>query len=132
MALKSKEITIEKGRDAGTKFLVTEMPVAKADRWAMKALIALANAGVEVPDPKAGMLGITSMLLSSLQNIAEERAIPLLDELLECVNVVPQGGQPRQLDLTMNDVRDFTTLWKLRKETLMLHIDFLQSADIQI
>jgi len=32
----------------------------------------------------------------------------------------------------MNDVQDFTTLWLLRKEALMLHIDFLQGANIQI
>ena len=31
MALKTKKITIEKGRDAGITFQVTEMPIAKAD-----------------------------------------------------------------------------------------------------
>nr|DAX98245.1 MAG TPA: tail assembly chaperone protein [Caudoviricetes sp.] len=132
MALKTKEVTIEKGRDAGVRFLVTEMPVVKADKWATKVLIALVNAGVEVPNVNAGMLGITTMLLSSLQNIAEDKAIPLLDELLDCVQIIPEGGKPRPLDLSMNDVQDFTTLWLLRKEALMLHIDFLQNANIQI
>lgn len=132
MALKTKEVTIEKGRDAGVRFWVTEMPVVKADKWATKVLIALVNAGVEVPNVNAGMLGITTMLLSSLQNIAEEKAIPLLDELLDCVQIIPEGGKPRPLDLSMNDVQDFTTLWLLRKEALMLHIDFLQGANIQI
>lgn len=132
MALKEKELIIEKGRDAGTKFLITEMPVAKADRWAMKVLMAMANGGVEVPDPQVGMLGIVGMVFSSLKNIPEEKALPLMDELLECVKIIPEGGIPRQLDLAMNDVQDFTTLWILRKEALSLHIDFLQAANIQI
>ncbi|OOF43032.1 hypothetical protein BKK51_12170 [Rodentibacter trehalosifermentans] len=132
MALKTKEITIEKGRDAGVRFIITEMPVVKADKWATKVLIALMNAGVEVPDVKMGMLGITTMLLSSLQNVDAEKAIPLLDELLDCVQIIPEGGSPRKLDLSMNDVQDFTTLWVLRKEALMLHLDFLQLANTQI
>lgn len=132
MALKTKELIIEKGRDAGTKFLITEMPVAKADRWAMKALVALANGGIEVPDPQTGMLGMAALAISSLKNLPEEKAIPLLDELLECVKIIPEGGVARQLDLAMNDVQDFTTLWLLRKEALLLHVDFLQTANIQI
>ncbi|OOF84635.1 hypothetical protein BKG93_06635 [Rodentibacter ratti] len=132
MALKTKEITIEKGRDAGVRLIITEMPVVKADKWATKVLIALMNAGVEVPDVKMGMLGITTMLLSSLQNVDAEKAIPLLDELLDCVQIIPEGGSPRKLDLSMNDVQDFTTLWVLRKEALMLHLDFLQLANTQI
>ncbi|QIA76178.1 hypothetical protein [Rodentibacter caecimuris] len=132
MALKTKEITIEEGRDAGVRFIITEMPVVKADKWATKVLIALMNAGVEVPDVKMGMLGITTMLLSSLQNVDAEKAIPLLDELLDCVQIIPEGGSPRKLDLSMNDVQDFTTLWVLRKEALMLHLDFLQLANTQI
>ncbi|TCJ96143.1 hypothetical protein EV694_1695 [Volucribacter psittacicida] len=132
MSLKEKKVTIQKGRDAGVNFLITEMPVAKADKWAMKVLIALSNAGIKVPNAQVGMLGISAVLLSALQNIDEEKAIPLLDELLDCVKIIPEGGVPRQLDLTLNDVQDFTTLWYLRKEALMLHIDFLKDANIQI
>lgn len=132
MALKTKELTIEKGRDAGVRFIITEMPVVKADKWATKVLITLMNAGVEVPDVSMGMLGVTTMLLSSLQNVDADKAIPLMDELLDCVQIIPEGGSPRKLDLSLNDVQDFTTLWVLRKEALMLHLDFLQLANTQI
>ena len=128
MALKTKEIIIEKGRDQGVKFLITEMPIAKADKWAMKALLALAAGGVDVPDMSAGILGITQVAFTALRSLDDDKAISLLDELLDCVQIVPEGGKPRQLDLSMNDVQDFSTLWILRKEALGLHIDFLQSV----
>lgn len=128
MALKTKEITIESGRDAGAKFLITEMPIAKADKWAMKILLALAGSGIEVPNPQAGMLAIANIAMSAFKNISDEKLIPLADELLDCVQVVPQGGSPRALNLDFGDVQDLTTLFKLRKEVLALHFDFLQAA----
>lgn len=128
MALKTKKITIEKGRDKGTTFLITEMPIAKADRWAMRALLAMAAGGITVPSANEGMLGIARVALSALKSLPEDKAIPLADELLECVQIIPEGGIPRQMDISMNDVRDFSTLWRLRKEVLELHIDFLQGV----
>lgn len=132
MALKTKEITIEKGRDAGTKFLITEMPVAKADNWAMRALGVLARSGIETPDANTGLVGVAQMGMSAFSQVKTEEVIPLLDELLDCVQIIPEGGQPRPLDLNINDVQDFTTLWALRKEVLHLHIDFLQGVLTQI
>lgn len=126
--LKTKEITIEKGRDAGRRFLITEMPVARADAWAMKALLALAGSGFNVPDPQAGMLGMIGTTLDALGKVDADTAMPLLNELLDCVQIVPDGGQPRPLNLDFNDVSDFTTLWLLRKEVFALHIDFLHSV----
>lgn len=115
MSLKTKTIVIEKGRDQGATFLITEMPVVKADKWAMKALLAMAGAGINVPDVSEGMVGIARTTFAALQSIPEEKAIPLLDELLECVQIVPEGGTARPLNLDFNDVQDFSTLWRLRK-----------------
>lgn len=126
--LKTKEITIEKGRDAGTQFLITEMPIIKADKWASKLLLALAGSGVEVPNLNGGMLAIVNIAMSAFKNIPEDKLLPLLDELLDCVQIIPEGGKPRALNLDINDIQDLTTLWKLRKEVLQLHIDFLKSA----
>lgn len=128
MALKTKEITIEKGRDAGVRFIITEMPVVKADKWAMKALLILASSGAEVAKPEEGMLGLAKTVFSSLQRLPTEEVLPLLDELLDCVQIIPEGGTPRKLDLALNDVQDFSTLWYLRKEVIGLHIDFLQDV----
>lgn len=130
MALKTKQITIEHGRDKGRVFLITEMSAAHADNWAMRALIALANGGVDLGDlsPQQGMMGMVRVALDALGRLKADDAIPLLNELLDCVQIIPEGGQPRPLNMDFNDVEDFTTLWRLRKEVFALHTDFLQHA----
>lgn len=130
MALKTKQITIEHGRDKGRVFLITEMSAAHADNWAMRALIALANGGVDLGglSPQQGMMGMAGVALDALGRLKADDAIPLLNELLDCVQIIPEGGQPRPLNMDFNDVEDFTTLWRLRKEVFALHTDFLQHA----
>ena len=130
MTLKTKQITIENGRDKGRVFLITEMSAAHADNWAMRALIALANGGVDLGDlsPQQGMMGMVRVALDALGRLKADDAIPLLNELLDCVQIIPEGGQPRPLNMDFNDVEDFTTLWRLRKEVFALHTDFLQHA----
>ena len=130
MALKSKQITIENGRDKGRVFLITEMSAAHADNWAMRALLALANSGVDLGglSPQQGMMGMAGVALDALGRLKADDAIPLLNELLDCVQIIPEGGQPRPLNMDFNDVEDFTTLWRLRKEVFALHTDFLQHA----
>lgn len=126
MALKSKTITIEKGRDEGMTYLITEMPIYKADNWAMRALFAIANGGVDLEsvNPNMGMLGMANVAIKALAGIDPKVGIPLLDELLECVQVVPSGGNARAL-LLDSDVKDLTTMFTLRKEALAIHLDFL-------
>lgn len=130
MALKTKQITIENGRDKGRVFLITEMSAAHADHWAMRALIALANGGVDLGglSPQQGMMGMAGVALDALGRLKADDAIPLLNELLDCVQIIPEGGRPRPLNMDFNDVEDFTTLWRLRKEVFALHTDFLQHA----
>ena len=130
MTLKTKQITIENGRDKGRVFLITEMSAAHADNWAMRALIALANGGVDLGNlsPQQGMMGMAGVALDALGRLKADDAIPLLNELLDCVQIIPEGGKPRQLNMDFNDVEDFTTLWRLRKEVFALHTDFLQHA----
>ena len=130
MTLKTKQITIENGRDKGRVFLITEMAAAHADNWAMRALIALANGGVDLGSlrPQQGMMGMVKATLDALGKVKPEDAIPLLNELLGCVQIIPDGGKPRPFNMDFNDVEDFTTLWRLRKEVFALHTDFLQHA----
>ncbi|HHK5577000.1 TPA: hypothetical protein ACQUH6_001809 [Neisseria polysaccharea] len=130
MALKTKQITIEHGRDKGRVFLITEMSAAHADNWAMRALIALANGGADLGgiSPQQGMIGMARVALEALGRLKADDAIPLLNELLDCVQIIPESGRPRPLNMDFNDVEDFTTLWRLRKEVFALHTDFLQHA----
>ncbi|EMD0828860.1 hypothetical protein VP018_000630 [Morganella morganii] len=129
MALNTKTITIEKGRDAGKMFVVTEMPVIRADNWAMRAMFALANAGIDIGDvsPSMGMMGIGQVAIKALANIRAEVGIPLLNELLDCAQIVPSGGNARQIEMD-SDIQDITTLLLLRKEALLIHIGFLMQG----
>lgn len=125
--LKTKTIKIQHGRDKGTKFIITEMPVFQADNWAMKALFALMNSGSDFTqlDPQQGMAGVASVTFEALGKITPDVGIPLINELLDCVQIVPQDGKPRPINLEFGDVQDFTTLFLLRKEVFLLHTDFL-------
>lgn len=132
MTLKTKTITIEQGRDAGTTFKITEMPIAKADSWATRALLAFTGGGIDVPEASEGILGIARAALGTLKHISEEKFLELSNELLSnCVQIITESGHERPLDLNIGDVRDLTTLWLLRKEALMLHVDFLIGALIE-
>ncbi|OBU13012.1 hypothetical protein [Morganella psychrotolerans] len=130
MALNNKIITIEKGRDAGKMFVVTEMPVTKADNWAMRAMFALANAGIDIGEvsPAMGMMGIGQVAIKALANIRADVGIPLLNELLDCAQIIPSGGNARQIEMD-SDIQDITTLLLLRKEALVIHIGFLMQGD---
>ena len=126
MSLKTKTITIEKGRDEGKTFVITEMPITKADNWAMRALFAIANGGIDIEgiNPNMGMLGLAQVAIKALSGIKPDVGIPLLDELLECVQVLPSGGNARALIID-SDIKDLSTMFTLRKEALAIHIDFL-------
>lgn len=126
MSLKSKTVEIEKGRDAGKMFVITEMPIVKADNWAMRALFAIANGGLDIEgiNPNAGMLGMAQVAIKALSGVKPEIGIPLLDELMDCVQIVPTGGNARDVILNA-DVKDLSTMFILRKEALAIHLDFL-------
>ncbi|PHM61187.1 hypothetical protein [Xenorhabdus ishibashii] len=124
--LKSKTITIESGRDVGKMFVITEMPIVKADDWAMRALFTIANGGIDIGDirPEMGMMGMAQVAIKALSSIRAEEGIPLLNELLDCVQIVPSGGNARAIEFN-SDIRDVKTMFILRKEALAIHIDFL-------
>lgn len=128
--LKTKTIKIETGRDAGKTFVITEMPIAKIDNWSMRAMLGLLSAGVDINglNPNDGVLAMARLAFETLGRMPEDKAVELMNELLDCVQIKPEGGSPRPLALELNDVADFKTLWALRKEAFMLHIDFLQQG----
>ena len=129
MALKTKTVTIEAaGRDQGKNYKLTEMPVAKGEKWAARALLALAKAGIEVPDGADGMAGLAGFGLSSIEKLNWADIEPLMDEMLSCIKFVPSAGIIRDLMLDAGDVEEITTLFTLRREILALHFDFFISA----
>ena len=151
MARKTKTLVIDSGRDEGKSFLITEMPVTRADKWANKALCNLLKAGI---DPKAvnvnllintidpsqevkidkmgGMLELATLLGRAVGGIPYEILQDLKDELIdECVQIIPSGGSPRQFLSIDDELESLLTLESLRKEALLIHIDFLADGSSQ-
>jgi hypothetical protein len=125
MARKTATIRIDaKGRDNGKVFIITEMSALAAEEWAGRALFAMMNAGVEIPDSiaNAGLAGVASLGISSLTKVSFDSAKPLLDEMLGCVQIQPSPKVTRPL--IDDDIEEVATLLTLRKEVLSLHIDF--------
>jgi hypothetical protein len=120
------------GRDLGKVFILTEMSALQAERWAMRAFLALAAAGADIPEgiEEQGFVGLVTVGLSSFKGVSFYDAEPLLDEMLGCVRVVPDPGNPA-IVRAMNgqdDVEEVATLLELRREVLRLHVDFSKVA----
>lgn len=119
-------------RDFGKTFLLTEMPAMKAERWAIRALLALAHAGVDIDDGarRAGMAGIARAGLKALQSLEFAEARPLLDEMWDCVRIIPDVKNiefSRTLmrgEVEGDDIEELSTIWDLRQEVFALHTDF--------
>ena len=151
MARKTKTLVIESGRDQGKSFLITEMPVTRADKWANTALLAMLRGGVDVGnvnfgliadtigvgdapkiDPMGGMLELARITIAGLGNVTETVGQELLDQLInDCAQVISSGGVVRQMLSIDDEIEDLKTLWMLRKESFLLHIDFLAEGSSQ-
>ena len=151
MARKTKTLVIDSGRDQGKSFLITEMPVTRVDKWANTALLAMLRGGVDVGnvnfgliadtigvgdapkiDPMGGMLELARITIAGLGNVTETVGQELLDQLInDCAQVISSGGVVRQMLSIDDEIEDLKTLWMLRKESLLLHIDFLADGSSQ-
>ena len=137
MARKTKDLVIADGRDKGKTFVITEMSVIDADNWANRALLAMLRGGVDVGNldfsnvnTSGGMLELARVVIAGLGNMQEQIATDLLNELLDCARIVPSGGTARDI-LLDSDIESIKTLWQIRKEALMIHIDFLTDGSSQ-
>jgi hypothetical protein len=135
MARRKSVYTVQtEGRDKGKSFLITEMPADQAERWATRALIALANAGTKLPDGvlDAGMAGVASMAgvfvlsLRTLQGLSYDAVGDLLDELMGCVQFQPMAGAPPQVLFPgeNSQIEEVRTRLQLKWEVLQVHTDF--------
>jgi len=157
MARKTRDITIEKGRDQGKTFRIQEMPVSRADKWANVLLASAARGGVDVRsmdfqkmaevfnindsaedaikagrniDVVGGILELANLSIAAIGNITADVFQASMDELVEaCVEVVPSGGKPREMISIDDEIEDLKTLWILRKEAFALHVDFLEQGN---
>lgn len=127
---KTAEIVIaDEGRDKGKRFQIEEMAAAQAEKWALRALFAAMNAGIEIPDDvsaNSGMAGIAVMGWEALAKVPFEKAEPLLDELMDCVKSVQDNGFIR--GLVDSDTEEVKTRLKLRMEVFKLHVDVFMNG----
>lgn len=117
----------DESRDNGKAFLLTEMSASQAERWAMRALMALAKSGVEVPDDvrSMGMSAVAALGFQALAGINFTDAEPLLEEMFTCVQIVPDPKRPEvRRAMVEDDIEEVMTRLKLRKEVFALHADF--------
>lgn len=128
--LKTREITITaEGRDKGKIFILTEMPAAKAEKWAMRLLLSVARGGIHLDEGMIGMgmLALTDIGLRALGSVPWDVAEPLMDEMFEHVKIKVELA-PEGRALIDHDILEVSTRIKLRKELLDLHTDFFAFA----
>lgn len=119
------------GRDQGKVFHITEMSASQAEWWALRALMAMGRSGVEVPDNMRdmGMAALAVEGLKAVSRIPPEEARPLLDELMGCVQYVPNpADRSVKRPLIESDIEEVATRLKLRAEVFKLHVDFFNAA----
>lgn len=117
------------GRDDGKVFQITEMPAAKAEKWAWRLFIALKGTDGEVP-PEAVQLGIAGVALRGLNvllraDVRFELVEPLLDEMFDCVKIIRDKSKPDiATPLLDTDIEEVQTRGWLRSEVLRVHTGF--------
>lgn len=133
MARKIVTYTVtDEGRDQGKVFQLTEMPASQGEAWGIRALLALMNSGVNIPEgfENAGMAGIAEVGVTALGKLQWQVAEPLFAEMWECVKFIPDPSNPKRIvrDLIEQDIEEIQTRLKLRWEVLNMHVDFSKAV----
>ncbi len=121
----------DEGRDSGKVFVLTEMPASRAESWATRALLALMANGIEVPEgfDRMGMAAMAEIGIRALSGLKWEVAEPLLQEMWECVQIMPDPGKPHVVRrLIEEDIEEIMTRVKIRAEVWKLHTGFLKAV----
>jgi len=138
MARKTKLVVIptsddkdRPNRDAGKAFKITEMSAVRAEKWATRALLAIADSGVDISPEvmRAGMGAMVAVGFRALLTTSFVDAEPLLDEMMSCVELLPdRTRQDVTRPLDDEDIEEISTLVKLRGEVVELHTGFSVAA----
>ena len=133
MARNTANITItDDTRDKGKVYVLTEMPSAKSESWAARAIMAMIKSGIQLPPgfDRLGMAGLAEVGLQSISGLKWEDAELLLKEMLDCVQIMPDPSKPHIVRALMVDVdiEELSTRIKLRAEVWKLHVGFLKAV----
>jgi len=125
------------GRDKGKTFMIEEWPADRAEKWALRAMLAYNRGGgkIDVVGVQGMgmegifMLGVDTFLRGQIQ---AEEVIPIMDELLGCVQIIrdpkkrdPQTNFPVTSPIISDDdIEEVATRMWLRSEVIKLHSGF--------
>ncbi len=133
MTRKTIQVTIQdEGRDFGKIFQITEMSATSGELWAMRAFMAMAKGGMDIPDNirDLGIIGLFKMGIEGFAKAPFEVVSPLLDELMQCIRIIPSASNPGVVrSLVEDDIEEIITRLKLKKEAFLLHVDFTKAVD---
>jgi hypothetical protein len=134
-------VTAEHGRDAGKIFKIKEWSAARAEHWGVKALLAYNRGGGDLDMPSMYGMGMVAVVYIGVQtflrgSMRSDEVIPILDELLECVQPVRDpkardaitGGMVADSVLNESDIEEVATRMWLRSEVIKLHTGFSPAA----
>lgn len=132
MARKEFVWTASTGRDKGKKFLITEMSARAGHEWATRLLLAFLATGLEIPEDVAdrGLAGLASMagdLFASIGKVPPAVALPLMDQLLLCVQSVQEKGVRKLFD---DDLEEISTIFQLQMVVFNLHVEPFTSGGL--
>ncbi len=119
-------------RDRGKTFVITEMPVFQAEKFAARAWLAISNANVSLTEEEsanvvtnAGWAGLAFLSLRALGNAKFTDIEPLLDEMMTYIKIIRDMKNPdMSYPVLESDVEELTTMITLRKEFIDLHTGF--------
>jgi hypothetical protein len=129
MPRKTTRITItEEGRDKGKAFVLTELPADQAERWAIRAMLAMVQSGADIsPETMAGgMASFAALGVQALGGVSWEQLEPLLAEMWQCVQYSHAPNIPLQsiTEGVNSQIEEVATRFALRVAVLQLHMNF--------
>ena len=108
------------------------MPAMQIEQWATKVLFGAIKGGAVIPEgmENQGLAGLVYVGLNAVAKLDYDTAAPLLREMLECAQIVPDPiARPdyRRPDIA-NDIEEVSTLITLREAIFELHTGFSLAA----
>lgn len=134
------------GRDRGKVFILHEMDADQAERWFVRLVLALANAGGKLPEEIlfGGAAGFAEMMptlqnslvlaMRAMQGLDYHDVRALMDEMTPFIKFQPTpSAQPKPPEQEIfvgaaSQIEEVSTWLRLRFELLQLHVGFSLAA----
>lgn len=140
MARRNEYFTVDKEcRDFGKTFCITEMTAFNAESFAIRAGLAILKNNPALPTDLTEKIAnktisfedIAVLGLGLFSGVAYHDLKPLLDDLMDCVQIIVDKKSMIMRELEDEDIEELSTIIELRKRALGLHINFSTAADTQ-